>query len=132
MAKLTKDRLFSEFRVRHHECDFGGVVYHAIYCNYFDQARYEFLRSVGADLDTLRRGGANLLLLRSDIRYFKPLIADDIFFVTTEVTQNQENDFEFRQNIVKRDEEGLTSTSFSVAAFFDKEGRKIERGILRF
>ena len=46
-----------ELQVRDYECDVQGIVNNAIYQNYFEHTRHEFLNSIGCDFNKLRSEG---------------------------------------------------------------------------
>lgn len=71
-------------RVQFYETDAMGIVHHAIYLHWFEEARVEFLRTKGLfkefTLDQI-----NYPLLESHIEYKKPLSFDDEFVITLRV-----------------------------------------------
>ena len=46
-----------EMQVRDYECDVQGIVNNAVYQNYLEHARHEFLHAVGCDFHALRAEG---------------------------------------------------------------------------
>ena len=75
-----------EPEVRNYECDIEGIVNNAVYLNYLEHARYEYIRSLGTDFLSLHNYGTDPVVARIEIDYRKPLVAgdrvrvDEVFF----------------------------------------------------
>ena len=50
---LSDYRFTHELKVRDYECDMQGIVNNAVYQNYLEHCRHEFLLSVGIDFNRL-------------------------------------------------------------------------------
>src|SRR6478752_7767090 len=71
-----------ERRVRFHETDAMGVVHHATYLLYLEDARVDYLRSLGRPYSTLRDvDRIEFAVIGLDIRYRAPLQFDEVFSV---------------------------------------------------
>jgi len=80
-----KPRFSLPVRVYYGDTDAGGVVYYADYLKFMERARIEWLRSLGFELDTLRRQEGLLLIVRhADIAYLRPALLDDLLTVTVD------------------------------------------------
>ena len=64
-------------RVRYIETDGMGVVHHANYLAYFEEARVEALRRLGASYKVLEEQGFFLVVTRVELRYRRPAKFDD-------------------------------------------------------
>jgi len=64
-------------RTRFAETDAMGVIHHAAYLPYLEEARVEFLRAIGHPYDVLRSGGVDVAVLEVAVQYRKPLRFDD-------------------------------------------------------
>tara|TARA_Y100001936_G_scaffold240400_1_gene274834 strand:+ start:55945 stop:56370 length:426 start_codon:yes stop_codon:yes gene_type:complete len=84
--KLKADPIFIlPTRVYYQDTDAGGVVYHSIYLNYMERARYEWMRDLGMDIKSLAQIHRVIFMIRSlNIEYFKPAILDDLLHVTVQ------------------------------------------------
>jgi len=69
--------------VRSYECDSYGHVNNAVYLNYLEYARHEFLKHIGVDLPALRASGHALLVARIEIDYKRPAVPDDRLVVAS-------------------------------------------------
>lgn len=75
-------------RIYYQDTDAGGVVYHSTYLNFMERARYEWLRALGFNVNSLIEVHRILFMVRSvEIEYFKPSILDDLLNVTVAVTE---------------------------------------------
>lgn len=70
-------RFCHRVRVRFAETDAMGVVHHAAYLPYLEEARVEFLRSVGHPFDGIRDSGVELPVAEVGVRYLRPLAFDE-------------------------------------------------------
>jgi acyl-CoA thioester hydrolase len=64
-------------RTRFAETDAMGVIHHAAYLNYLEEARVAYLRDVGHPYDEVRLGGIDLVVLEVLVRYRRPLVFDE-------------------------------------------------------
>jgi acyl-CoA thioester hydrolase len=87
--------------VRDYECDMQGVVNNAVYQNYLEHARHEFLKSQGIDFAALARAGINLVVVRAELDYKGSLTSGDSFVVHTRMEQMSRLKFAFHQRIVR-------------------------------
>ncbi len=75
-------------RVYYQDTDAGGVVYHSTHLNFMERARYEWLRELGFDVNSLIQIHKMLFMVRSlEIEYFKPAVLDDLLHVTVQVSE---------------------------------------------
>ena len=88
-------------QVRDYECDLQGVVNNAVYQNYLEHARHEFLKQHGLDFAALTRARINLVVIRAELDYKASLTSGDHFVVHTRFEQVSRLKFAFRQEVVK-------------------------------
>ena len=96
MTKITSLKM----AVRDYECDLQGVVNNAVYQNYLEHARHEFLKSKGVDFAVLAKAGTNLMVLRAELDYKGSLSSGDAFVVNTVFEQRSRLKFVFLQEII--------------------------------
>lgn len=70
-----------EMAVRDYECDLQGVVNNAVYQNYLEHARHEYLKNIGVDFAALTARGINLVVTRAEIDFKFSLTSGDRFLV---------------------------------------------------
>ncbi|MFZ4456072.1 MAG: acyl-CoA thioesterase [Bacteroidales bacterium] len=66
-------------KVRDYECDSQGIVNNAVYQNYLEHTRHEFLAANGVDFIDLHNKGIDPVVARIDIQYKNPLRGSDEF-----------------------------------------------------
>jgi acyl-CoA thioester hydrolase len=65
-------------RVRFAETDAMGIVHHANYLLYLEEARVAYLRSIGRPYTEMRTGGTDHAVLECFVQYRAPLRFDDL------------------------------------------------------
>jgi acyl-CoA thioester hydrolase len=110
-----------DVRVRYAETDRMGLLHHANYLVYFEQARTELLRSFGLTYKDLEDQGYLLVLTKIEVRYRRPAFYDDILTIRTHVERTTAVRIDHRYEVVRNGEalaEGTTTL-----ACVDREGR---------
>src|SRR5438552_7654454 len=74
-----------QIRVRYAETDRMGLLHHANYLVYFEQARTELLRSFGLTYKDLEDQGYLLVLTKAEVHYRRPAHYDDLLTIRTRV-----------------------------------------------
>lgn len=92
-----------QLAVRDYECDMQGVVNNAVYQNYLEHARHEFLKSRGLDFARLTADGIIVVVVRAEIDYRISLRSGDVFDVSVQPEQLSPLRLAFRQQIRHRD-----------------------------
>ena len=68
---------------RSYECDTYGHVNNAVYLNYLEYARLEFMKAAGISYPALRGAGYGLVVVRIAIDYRKQVRSDEILRILT-------------------------------------------------
>lgn len=92
-----------EMRVRDYECDLQGVVNNAVYQNYLEHARHEFLLANGVDFAELAAQGVDLMVIRAEVDYKSSLRPHDDFVVTVRAVKEGRVKVIFEQTIIRAD-----------------------------
>ena len=74
-------RFVHRIRTRFAETDAMGVVHHAAYLPYLEEARVAYLRGLGHPYEEVRRDGFNFAVLEVVVQYRRPLEFDELFDV---------------------------------------------------
>ena len=90
-----------EMAVRDYECDLQGVVNNAVYQNYLEHARHEYLKSIGIDFAALAAQGVNLVVTRVEIDFKASLTSGDRFVVEVRPERLSPVRIGFRQDIYR-------------------------------
>ena len=90
-------------RVRFHETDAMGVVHHASYLRYLEDARVDFLRQLGRPYSTLRDvDGIEFAVIGIELSYRAPLQFDELFDVHAGIARVRRASFTI-EYLVERD-----------------------------
>lgn len=90
-----------EMAVRDYECDLQGVVNNAVYQNYLEHARHEYLKGIGIDFAALAAQGINLVVTRVEIDYKLSLASGDRFVVEVRMERISPVRIGFRQDVYR-------------------------------
>ena len=71
-------------RVYYEDTDAGGIVYHANYLKYFERARSDWVREIGADQAKLLEQSIAFVVKDLNINYHKSANLDELLTVTCE------------------------------------------------
>ncbi len=108
-------------RVRYAETDRMGLLHHANYLVYFEQARTELLRDLGVSYRTLEDQGFLLVLTRAEVIYRRPARYDDVLTIRTILARSTMVRLDHRYEVY-RDGEQLAEGATTLACV-DREGR---------
>lgn len=118
-----------QLKVRDYECDLQGLVNNAVYQNYLEHARHEFLLSRGVDFAAMAARGEFPVVVRAELDYRKPLRPGDGFHVSVRCAMEGRIRMIFQQEIVRGDGVAILQARF-VTTVLDARGRpKIPDGI---
>lgn len=96
------DHHFSlRMKVRDYECDLQQIVNNAVYQQYCEHTRHEYLRRLGIDFAALHDRGIDLVLVRAEVDYHYPLRSGDQFEITLRVEPKGRIRFLFHQVIFR-------------------------------
>jgi len=101
----NKPRLSLPVRIYYENTDAGGVVYYADYLKFMERARIEWLRSLGIELDALRRQEGLLLTVRhADIAYLRSARFNDLLTVTVDLHAKGRTSMDFVHEVYREAE----------------------------
>jgi len=90
-----------EFEVRDYECDLQGVVNNAVYLNYLEHTRHQYLRSRGVDFAALHEAGCDLIMTRCEVDFKGSLRSGDRFVVLMSLSRESRLRFLFHQKVLR-------------------------------
>jgi acyl-CoA thioester hydrolase len=111
-----------QIRVRYAETDRMGLLHHANYLVYFEQARTELLRSAGGNYKELEDRGFFLVISRAEVRYKSPAYYDDVLTIRTTVTRSTPVRLEHKYEVF-REGGKLVAEGFTTLACVDRAGK---------
>jgi acyl-CoA thioester hydrolase len=113
-----------EMMVRDYECDLQGIVNNAVYQNYFEHARHQYIRKVGLDFAEMHLVGIDPVVCRIEIDYKQPLHSGDRFETGLRVALDGKLKLVFLQDIVKRPSDALAAQA-KVITVMTRSGKPI-------
>jgi acyl-CoA thioester hydrolase len=111
----------TEIRVRYAETDRMGLLHHANYLVYFEQARTELLRSQGLTYRDIEDQGFFLVIISVEVKYRSPAKYDDVLSIKTTVARTTPVRIEHRYEVTC--DGRLVAEAKTTLACVDREGK---------
>jgi acyl-CoA thioester hydrolase len=96
-----------DFKVRDYECDLQGIVNNAVYQNYLEHTRHEYLKTKGVDFAEIHREGKDTVVVRVEMDFITSLVSGDAFYVTLKVEQKGRMRLVFIQEVYRSRDDWL-------------------------
>lgn len=112
----------TKIRVRYAETDRMGLLHHANYLIYFEQARTDLLRQLGGNYKDLEDRGFFLVVAKMEIKYRSPAHYDDELRIVTTVTRTSPVRLEHKYEVYREDGT-VVALGTSTLACVDKAGK---------
>jgi acyl-CoA thioester hydrolase len=112
-----------DLKVRDYECDMQGIVNNAVYLNYLEHCRHEFLLAAGIDFNRLTREKVFLVVVRAELDYKAPLRGGDDFWIGLNLERISPLRFVFLQDIYRRRDQRLALSARTTGTALNQEGR---------
>ena len=112
-----------EFEVRDYECDMAQVVNNAVYHNYLEHARHEFLKSLGINFGDMARRGIGLVVTRVEADFKSSLVSGDKFVVRTSLKRKGRLRLQFNQSIHRLPDNRLILSAVVTGTALNERGR---------
>ena len=119
-----------EMKVRDYECDMQGIVNNAIYQNYLEHCRHEFLLSAGIDFNRLTQNKIYLVVVRAELDYKTPLRGGDAFWIGLNLERISPIRFVFLQDIFRYSDQKLVLSARTTGTALNEKGRPFLPAIL--
>jgi len=116
-----------DFKVRDYECDLQGIVNNAVYQQYLEHARHEFLLSHDLSFAELTKLGVFIVVAKIEMNYRRSLRSGDEFTVSVAVSRPSKVRIVFDQEIYRGGEKILDAIVTTTAVnernrpYFPKE-----------
>ena len=120
---MPEYRFKLELKVRDYECDVQGIVNNAVYQNYLEHCRHEFLMSVGIDFNRLTREKIFLVVVRAELDYKTPLRGGDDFWIGLNLERVSPLRFAFLQDIFRSSDQRPVLAARTIGTALNEKGR---------
>ncbi|MCX6640776.1 MAG: thioesterase family protein [bacterium] len=114
-------KLACRLKVRSYELDGYGHVNNAVFFNYYEQARVEYLEQRGLSFGSLWSEGYIFVIARAEIDYIEPLTISDKIEIVGEVTEKGNSSITIQQKIYRLPDRSLVSRGKFIAVFLDRK-----------
>lgn len=114
----------TDFQVRDYELDLQGVVNNAVYMHYFEHARHTMFNRLGVGFADWANRGLDFTIVHSELEFKHPLMANDEFFVQTQIRPLGRIRVGFDQVIYRKCDHRLIARSLNTCVCLDKATRK--------
>ncbi|MEA1988582.1 MAG: acyl-CoA thioesterase [Pseudomonadota bacterium] len=112
-----------EIKVRDYECDIQGVVNNAVYQNYLEHSRHEFLLENSVDFVALANEGIHLVVVRAELDYKQSLKPGDALYITVELEKESRVKYAFVQKIYRSVDDKLMLQARTLGVALNEKGR---------
>ncbi|RPJ03408.1 MAG: acyl-CoA thioesterase, partial [Spirochaetaceae bacterium] len=113
--KMSDYQYEIEMSVRDYELDLEGIVNNAVYLNYFEHARHEFLKAVGLDFSELHKQGTDAVVTRIEVDYRRFLSSGDRFIIKCGLSRKGKLRLIFQQDLFKLPDNTLAAQAVVTA-----------------
>ena len=114
-------------RVTFYETDGMKVVHHANYLKYMEEARVEYLRRGGLDLNDLMDEGIVFPIVEVSVKYHKPAHYDDVLLIETYLRRVDRVRLDFDYEIRLESTGDLLTTGHTVNTYTKVDTGRIAR-----
>ncbi len=110
-----------------HHTDYAGIVWHGTYLTWMEEARVEYLRSIGVEFADLVALGCDLPVVELSLRYHLPIRLGVSAIVKTRLIETKGVRINWDYEIQSYDREELFASGTVVLVGIDREKGKIMR-----
>jgi acyl-CoA thioester hydrolase len=112
-------------QVRDYEVDMYGVVNHAIYIHYLEEARNEYARQcLKCDLQDFLKSGYSFAVAGLEIQYRRPLFPQDKFYITSTLdSYDKRRQYYVQEMFLEADDTLISKAIIHIACVDVKTGR---------
>jgi len=116
---------YHDIYVRYGETDQMGIVYHANYIVWFNEARDRFMGSLGVSVPELERSGLTFPVTEVSCKYLSPAVYGDVVRVWVEPVFLPVARIEINYRITKPKSSKVLCTGTTVNAILDANGKML-------
>jgi acyl-CoA thioester hydrolase len=120
---MTDYKYKLELKVRDYECDMQGIVNNAIYQNYLEHCRHEYLLAMGIDFNRLTQQKVFLVVVRAELDYKTPLHGGDTFWIGLNLERISPIRFVFLQDIFRYPDQRPVLSARTTGTALNEKGR---------
>ena len=107
--------LTTQLRVRSYEMDSFGHANNAIYLQYLEAARCDYMRQVGIEFNCFQQWGAFPAVVEAHLKYHQSVVTDDLLEIRGWFTHWKSASFNLEYEIRKEDQSKVLSANLKFA-----------------
>ncbi|NEO78675.1 thioesterase family protein [Moorena sp. SIO4G3] len=127
LTATTKKWFDYPVRVHPHHTDYGGIVWHGTYLRWMEEARVEYLCSMGMDYSDLVKLGCDLPVVELSLRYHRAMPMGTAAVVKTAIAEMKGVRIKWDYQIQSHDGKELYLTGRVILVPVDRDQGKIMR-----
>ncbi|MGJ8688171.1 MAG: acyl-CoA thioesterase [Gammaproteobacteria bacterium] len=112
-----------DMQVRDYECDLQGIVNNAVYQNYLEHARHQFLKTRDVDFVALTATGVHVMVIKAELNYLRSLRPGDEFAVSVVTERVSRLRMGFKQSITLKSCGTVVMNAYLTVAAIDARGK---------
>ena len=116
----------TSIQVRGYELDGYGHVNHAVYLNYAEVGRGDWIQQILGGFDAFTRAGLSPVVVRVEVDYRAPCFLRDTLGVVTEVTEFRRRTVTFKQRVLRGPTRILAAELLVTVEVVNSSGRAVE------
>jgi acyl-CoA thioester hydrolase len=113
----------TRFRVRYHETDAMGIVHHAAYITWFEEARSAFTRAVGYPYSQMEADGVLLAVAEVTARYHQPARYDEEVIISACLAEFPSRGMTFTYEVRRAADGALLVSGITKHITMDAQGK---------
>lgn len=122
ISDLSKDYHHKiDVKVKFHEVDMLSVCNNAVYFNYFEDARIQYLQDLKTkySLNTVLENGSFFIMAHNECDYLQPALFDDELFVYTKISYIKKSSFGFKHLVINKKTNQLLASGAGTLVHID-------------
>lgn len=120
---MSNDILESVHTVASYELDSFGHANNAVFLNYLEKARGDFMVARGMHFDDFFKWRKYPLVVRANLEFKRPAKAGDTLHITARITAHTQTSFTLQYEVHERDSGHLVLTAETFHVFVDDRNR---------
>lgn len=114
-----------ERKAYYHETDQMGMIYHANYIKWFEEARLDFMEKRGMSYKEMEEGGILSPVISMHLDYKTMVKFDDTVYIYVDIAAADGVRTEVRYRVVDKETGVLRCTGYSKHCYLNKSGRLV-------
>jgi acyl-CoA thioester hydrolase len=123
MTDTQRDLLTSSVTVASYELDSFGHVNNAVFLNYLEKARCDYMRLKGLKFEDFSQWDRYPLVVRVSLEYKYPAKTDDILDIDGWISRHTATSFTMQYEVTNRENQRVVLTGETVHVFVDGNNR---------